>query len=83
MCKVNCYDEMLLSLQVRDGNCFSYYLSEANSPERKDCITRGTLALKCDKVGVFVSVKKQDKIIAFESLYITSKVNQILEKQEI
>jgi len=80
MCKVNCYDEMILSLHVRDGNCFSYYLSEVTSPKQETCISTGTLALKCNKVGVFVSVKKQDKIIAFESLYITSKVKQIQEE---
>jgi serine/threonine protein kinase len=83
MCKVNCYDEMIVKLHVRDGDYFSYYLSEVSSPEEETCISTGTLALKCNKVGVFVSVKRQDKIIAFESLYITSKVNQIPEKQEI
>ncbi|TVQ43604.1 MAG: serine/threonine protein kinase [Gloeocapsa sp. DLM2.Bin57] len=74
MCKINCEDAMILSLHVREHNNFSYYLSEATSPDCENCLSTGTFAVKCDKIGVFVSVKKQDKIIAFEHLYITSKV---------
>ncbi|ELR98777.1 serine/threonine-protein kinase [Gloeocapsa sp. PCC 73106] len=75
--KVNCHDQMMLGLTVRDNHNFNYYISEVSSHHEEHCVGSGYLLLNCCKIGFFVSIKQKDKLIAFEGLKITNPLIQV------